>query len=114
MSHLSLLPTVMREVDLLVTALESLALHPVRGGVVCGFGGELHPVHVRIELKDGLSMGWRWEPDGTLALVADLQSLTGASDLPRLLASITQSYAAHLALREASTHLKGAVVELVC
>ena len=113
MSHLSLLPTVMREVDLLVTALEALSLHPERGGQVPGFGGEVHPVDVWITLGDGLAMGWRYQPDGTLSLVADLQKLSGASALPRLLASISHCYAAHLALREISTQLEGAVVELV-
>lgn len=114
MSHFAILPTVMRDADLLVSALESLKLSPQRGGSVGGFAGELHPVAVQIQLREGPTIGWRHQPDGTLALVADLQALCRSNRLSPLLKDINHRYAVHLALQQASTHLSAAVVDLVC
>lgn len=114
MSHLTILPTVLRDADLLVSALDTLQLHPRRDGEVSGFAGDHHPVDVHIRLEDGLFLGWRQLPDGTLALVGDLQQLSRCTRLNRLLGTITRTYAAHLALQEASTHLSEAVVDFAC
>lgn len=113
MSHLTILPTVLRDTDLLVAALDALQLHPKREGRVLGFAGEMEQVAVAIQLKDDLSLGWREEEDGTLALVADLERLSRFTALPALLAEITHAYAARLALQEASRYLSGATVNLV-
>jgi len=102
MSHLSILPTALREADLLVSALETLQLQPQRQGWVVGFPGDEQPVDVHIRLEGGLSLGWRQQPDGSLALVGDVQRLSQWGRFPGLLTEITRAYAAHLALREAS------------
>lgn len=112
MSHLTILPTVLRDADLLVRALGSLQLNPERGGAVIGFAGEAQPVDVHIRLEDGLRLGWREQRDGSLALVADLERLSRHRALPALLAEVTRTYAVHLALREAATLPPEARVDL--
>ncbi|MEB3156892.1 MAG: DUF1257 domain-containing protein [Cyanobacteriota bacterium] len=114
MSHLTTLPTVLRDVDLLVSALDGLLLHPERDGLVIGFAGETVPVAVAITLKGGQRLGWRRESDGSLALVGDLSRLSRRQDLPPLLGRITRAYGARLALRDASSHLPGAELTVVC
>ncbi|MEB3323898.1 MAG: DUF1257 domain-containing protein [Cyanobacteriota bacterium] len=113
MSHLTILPTVLRDAALLFTALESLHLSPLREGTLRGFGGEHQPVDVLIHLNDGLCLGWRRQADGSLGLVGDLQRLNRSNQLAGLLSKITRTYAAHLALREAAAHLPGVRLELV-
>jgi hypothetical protein len=114
MSHLTILPTVLRDADLLVSALEALQLKPQRHGRLLGFAGEEHPVDVQIELDSGLHLGWREQADGSLALVGDLPRLSRSRTLTTLLGTITRTYAARLALREASALLPEAVLELAC
>jgi hypothetical protein len=114
MSHFSTLPTVLRDTDLLVSALESLGLHPEREGQLRGFAGEEQPVAVAIRLADGHGLGWRHDGAGDLVLVGDLTRLSQSGELSRLLGAITRAYAARLALREAVSHLPGAVVRVVC
>lgn len=114
MSHLTILPTVLRDLELMVSALEALHLEPQRGGTVSGFGGEQQAVDIRIHLEQGGSLGWRQQPDGSLALVADLQKLAHGTAVPGLLAEITRTYATHLALKEASTSFSGATVDFLC
>jgi hypothetical protein len=113
MSHFTTLPTVLRDADLLVSALESLGLHPERDGLLRGFAGEEQPVAVGIRLADGLGLGWRPNADGELVLVGDLARLSRSEELTGLLGTITRAYAARLALRDAATHLPGAVVRVV-
>ncbi|MEB3303084.1 MAG: DUF1257 domain-containing protein [Cyanobacteriota bacterium] len=114
MSHLTILPTVLRDRELLISALEALQLAPQRGGFVMGFGGEQHPVDVQIHFESGQRLGWRQQRDGSLELVADLQRVAQGNALPELLGEITRTYAAHLALREASISFSGASIEGVC
>lgn len=111
MSHLSILPTVLRDADHLVASLESLGLQPIRGGSLCGFQ-ESQPVEVRVEFADGQSLGWSRQSDGSLSLVGDLQRLSRSRPLQRLLGRITRAYAARQALAEAAAQLPGAVVKV--
>lgn len=113
MSHLSILPTVLREPDLLMSALASLQLKPQRQGRLVGFAGEEHPVDVLVQLRGGQWLGWRRQADGSLALVADLPRVSRREDVTDLLAAISRAYAARLALREAASLPPGAVLHLV-
>lgn len=114
MSHFTTLPTVLRDADLLFSALEALQLHPRRSGWLTGFAGEEEPVAVHIPFGDGLRLGWRQQEDGCLALVGDLPRLSRCGELTPLLGAITRAYAARLALREAAAHLPGALLDVVC
>ena len=111
MSHLSILPTVLRNADRLAASLESLGLQPLRGGELSGFQETL-PVEVRVELESGLALGWRRQPDGSLALVGDLQRLSRCLTLQKLLGRITHAYAARQALDEIAVALPDAMVHI--
>ena len=104
LSHLSILPTVLRDVACLCDTLQSLGLHPERDGVIEGFAGESLPVLVAVRLADGQAMGWSRARDGSLALVGDLQRLSRCRDLQAFLGQVTRAYAARSALREATHH----------
>jgi hypothetical protein len=98
MSHLTILPTVLRDPAALASSLESLGLRPEFGGVVPGFASEAQPVALRVQLESGHTIGWQHQADGRLALVADLQRLSTALPLQRLLRDLTRCYAARTAL----------------
>ncbi|MBU6251350.1 MAG: DUF1257 domain-containing protein [Cyanobacteria bacterium REEB417] len=111
MSHLSILPTVLRDETLLASALEELQLPVVRGGCLRGFADEREPVVLQTQLAGGPWIGWRRQPDGSLALVGDLQRLGRAHSPQQLIGRITRCYATLLALRSAAQPWGDARVE---
>jgi hypothetical protein len=112
MSHLSILPTVLRDVDLLVASLEGLGLQPERGGQLRGFADERQSVELQVRLEGGQRLGWCRQRDGNLALVGDLQRISRSQTLQTLICRITQRYAAAQALADAARHLPGAQVSV--
>jgi hypothetical protein len=111
MSHLSILPTVLRDADRLAASLSSLGLQPSQGGVLRGFD-QVEPVEVQVSLSNGLTLGWRRQVDGSLALVGDLQRLSRSRSLQRLLSRVTRAYAARQALDEAAASLSDAMLHI--
>jgi hypothetical protein len=112
MSHLSILPTVLRDADCLASTLAALDLRWRAGGELSGFGAERLTVALQVELADGQRLGWAWQEDGSLALVGDLQRISRSTALQQLLGRITRAYAARMALQEASQVLPTASIEL--
>lgn len=112
MSHLSILPTVLRELDLLDAALRDLGLNPEPGGDLKGFADDRQPVDRSVRLAGGQRLGWRRQADGQLVLVADLQTIGRSHELQPLIGAITRRYAARLALREAERSLIGARIDI--
>lgn len=112
MSHLTILPTVLRDTSLLAAALADLGLSVHSGGQLRGFGPDRQAVCLRAQLPGGLWIGWRRQFDGSLALVADLQRLSRSQSVQQLLGEITRRYAARLALLEASRDLPTAAITL--
>lgn len=121
MSHLSILPTRLRDVDLLAEALTDLDQQVHRGGAVEGFAGERVPVLLRLDLAPGpllatqgkpiarktpqsssFSLGWARQLDGSLALVGDLGRIAAAGPLQELLSQLSRRYALLQALRDAA------------
>ena len=113
MSHLSILPTVLRDETLLAQALEDLSLPVERHGVLEGFADDRQPVALHVRLPEGVSIGWAAQADGSLALVGDLQRLSRSRPLQTLLGQITKRYAARLALQSAARDLPNAQLDLV-
>ncbi len=111
MSHLSILPTVVSDLDHLVATLEELGANPQLVGELQGFNDEQVPVAVKVHLA-GDQLGWQRQPDGSLAVVGDLQRLSRSQSLQRLLGAITRRYAAELALRQAASAFPGAQVSV--
>jgi len=112
MSHLSILPTVLRDADLLETCLRSMGHSPQRDAHLQDFGGDRRAVLVKLQLDPHTSLGWCRDGDGSLALVGDLQRLSRARSLEALLARLTREYAARDALRQARCHLGDALVHV--
>jgi hypothetical protein len=112
MSHLSILPTVLRDAECLAASLVALGLSPRIGGELKGFGGERRRVALRVTLPDGLRLGWSTASDGSLAMVADLQRLSRSADLEAFLVQLGRAYAAREALEAAKLHLPDAVVRI--
>jgi hypothetical protein len=112
MSHLSILPTVLRDADLLEGCLRSMGFSPERHAHLQEFGGERRPVLLKLQLDRTMALGWCRHEDGSLALVGDLQRLSRCRSLEPLLARLTREYAARDALREAQRHLSGALVRV--
>jgi hypothetical protein len=109
-SHLTILPTVLRDAEGLAASLKALGHNPIYGGVLNGFAGERQPVLLQVVLPAGERLGWQRSNDGSLALVGDLQRLSRSQTLQRLLGAITRRYAAELALRQAASEFPGAQV----
>ena len=114
MSHLSILPTVLRDTQVLAASLEDLGFEPRWGGQLRGFAGESEAVDLQVSVGGALALGWRRQRNGELALVGDLQRLSRSHQVPPLLGRLTRRYAARLALREAARHLPSAAVQVSC
>ncbi|MEO1003680.1 MAG: DUF1257 domain-containing protein [Cyanobacteria bacterium J06638_7] len=112
MSHLSILPTVLRDADLLASSLQAIGLQPRWQGQLEGFAAERRSVELQVTLAGGESLGWARQQDGSLALVADLQRLSRSTRLQALLAVITRRYAAQKALLDAARQLGGVEVSV--
>ena len=112
MSHLSILPTVLQDEIVLAQALSDLGLEPLGPGELRGFASERQQVALRVQLPEGLWLGWCRQADGSLALVGDLQRLARSRSVQQLIGRITRRYAARHALLNAARDLPGARVEL--
>jgi hypothetical protein len=113
LSHLSILPTVIRDLDLLAASLVDLGCDPIRAGVLEGFAGERTPVDLKVRFAGEQWIGWTRQADGSLALLGDLQRLSRSRPLQTFLGRLTRGYAARLALQDAALELPMATIELV-
>ena len=110
MSHLSILPTVLRDEQLLASSLESLGHKPHWDGVITTpIGSE--SVRLHLELPSGQRLGWRYDAENNnLVLVADLERLSHDITVQQLLSKLTRAYAARDALKAVQS-CPGALVD---
>ncbi|NCG16060.1 MAG: DUF1257 domain-containing protein [Synechococcales cyanobacterium H12SWP_bin.12] len=101
MSHLTILPTVITDLELLEETL--LAEHYLvqRPGLIKAFGQDIYPAELVATDSSGLQMGWRWDADGSLALMLDLGQTRNSSGHKTHLKTILRAYALRSALRSA-------------
>ena len=101
MSHLTILPTVITDLELLEETL--LAEHYLvqRPGLIKAFGQDVFPAELVATDSSGLQMGWRWDADGSLALMLDLGQTKDSTGHKTHLNTILRSYALRSALRSA-------------
>ncbi|QEY31708.1 DUF1257 domain-containing protein [Synechococcus sp. RSCCF101] len=111
MSHLSILPTVLRDADILKLALTDLGLTPLPAHTLHGFGDQTVPVVLAVQLPGGPCIGWRRCSDGHLEVVADLARLAVHSRLERLLSDLGRRYALREAMGRALSDLPEARVD---
>ena len=114
MSHLSILPTVVRDQEQLAAALSDLGFDPVVGGEISGFGGESIPVAIQVAVSPDQQIGWQRQSDGSLALVGDLQRLSRSEVLQTLIGALTRRYALRLAVQDALEQVPEASLHLAC
>ena len=101
MSHLTILPTVITDLELLEETL--LAEHYLvqRPGLIKAFGQDVFPAELVATDSSGLQMGWRWDADGSLALMLDLGQTKNSAGHKTHLKTILRAYALRSALRAA-------------
>ena len=101
MSHLTILPTVITDLELLEETL--LAEHYLvqRPGLIKAFGQDIYPAELVATDSSGLQMGWRWDADGSLALMLDLGQTRDSAGHETRLKTILRAYALRSALRSA-------------
>ena len=107
MSHLTILPTVLRDAEALAHCLVALGHQPVWGGDLKGFADDCQSVVLQVDLGGEARLGWSRQQDGSLALVGDLQRLSRSKSAAGLLGEITRRYAAHRALSTLNDHVNG-------
>lgn len=101
MSHLTILPTVITDLELLEETL--LAEHYLvqRPGLIKAFGQDIYSAELVATDSSGLQMGWKWEADGSLALMLDLGQTKNSAGHKTHLKTILRAYALRSALRDA-------------
>jgi hypothetical protein len=112
MSHLSILPTVLRDAEVLASSLAGLGYQPEWGGELEGFAGSREAVLLSVRFREGVQLGWRRQPDGSLALVGDLQRLSRSTRVQQVISTITRRYATAMALADAHRHFATARVSV--
>jgi hypothetical protein len=103
MSHFSNIKTKIRNVESLTAALTDLGIEwkpssqPVRG-----YQGDTRTAAVTIEQDNGYDIGFSLNGDNEYELVADLQFWQQNWSVDRFLSQVTQRYAYHTVLTEAT------------
>ena len=101
MSHLTILPTVITDLELLEEALLAENYLVQRPGLIKAFGQDIYPAELVATDSSGLQMGWRWDADGSLALMLDLGQTRNSAGHKTHLKTILRAYALRSALRSA-------------
>ena len=101
MSHLTILPTVITDLELLEETLLSEHYLVQRPGLIKAFGQDIYPAELVATDSSGLQMGWRWDADGSLALMLDLGQTRNSAGHKTHLKTILRAYALRSALRSA-------------
>ncbi|WP_413746405.1 DUF1257 domain-containing protein [Synechococcus sp. MIT S9507] len=101
MSHLSILPTLVTDLDLLEIALRSEGFKVFRRGIVSSFDTH-HSVDLAAVHPSGLQLGWRQSDDQPhFDLVADLAAPEGSGQTESALRRVLRRYAMNQAMRHA-------------
>jgi hypothetical protein len=69
--------------------------------LIKAFGQDIYPAELVATDSSGLQMGWRWEADGSLALMLDLGQTKDSVGHKTHLNTILRAYALRSALRSA-------------
>ena len=101
MSHLTILPTVITDLELLEETLLAENYLVQRPGLIKAFGQDIYPAELVATDSSGLQMGWRWDADGSLALMLDLGQTRNSVGHKTHLKTILRAYALRSALRSA-------------
>ena len=101
MYHLSILPTLINDLDLLASALRAEGFVVELEGQICSFGTP-HNMALAATHSMGLALGWTWNRNhDSLDVVVDLGSPLPAVSAERMLSLVLRRYALQQALRNA-------------
>ena len=101
MSHLSILPTLVNDLELLATALRAEGFSVELEGQLCSFETRLS-VALSAKHPTGLSLGWTWnQHHDALDVVIDLGKPSRSVSVKRSLSRVLRRYALQKALRDA-------------
>ena len=101
MSHLTILPTVITDLELLEETLLAEQYHVQRPGLIKAYGQDIFSAELVATDPNGLQMGWRWDAHGSLELMLDLGQTKDSAGHPSRLKTILRAYALRAALRSA-------------
>ena len=112
MSHLTILPTLLRSLERLEACLIDEGFRVSRPGVISGFADQAEPVDLVAIAADGHQLAWKRSTDGTLSLIGDLARLSTQPGLSTMLRRITRAYALRQALSDLDPSFSSARVTL--
>lgn len=102
MSHLSILPTLVNDLDLLASALRAEGFAVAIDGQLCSFGTQ-HNVALAATHAKGIALGWSWNRHhDSLNVVVDLGRPSQAVSVEQALSRVLRRYALQKALSDAS------------
>ena len=93
MSHLSILPTVFTDLELLQQALCDEGFTVERTTELKGFAEDSHAVDVHATHGAAVSLGWTQRKDGTIVMHGDIQRISHQPGLEQRLQRVTRRYA---------------------
>ena len=93
MSHLSILPTVFTDLELLEQALCDEDFTVERKTELKSFADDSHAVDVHATHGADMSLGWTKRQDGTIVLHGDIQRISHQPGLEQRLQRVTRRYA---------------------
>ncbi|MBL6797444.1 MAG: DUF1257 domain-containing protein [Synechococcus sp. BS307-5m-G39] len=101
MSHLSILPTLVKDLDLLASALRAEGFVVEVEGQLSSFGTQ-HNVALAATHSMGFDLGWTWNCNhDSLDVVVDLGRPAHSFSVERVLSRVLRRYALQQALRDA-------------
>lgn len=101
MSHLSILPTLVNDLDLLASALRAEGFVVAIDGQLCSFGTQ-HNVALAATHSMGIALGWSWNCNhDSLNVVVDLGRPSQTLSVERALSRVLRRYALQKALSDA-------------
>ena len=112
MSHLSILPTALTDLERLASVLVSEGYAIERHGMLSGFGGESHHFDLKATSPCGVHFAWRRaQQSSSLELLADVERQGAAETYQPRLQRIVRLYALAKALDtvSASSSLQGVI-----
>ena len=101
MSHLTILPTVITDLELLEETLLAENYLVQRPGLIKTFGQDIYSAELVATDCSGLQMGWKRDVDGSLVLMLDLGQTKDSKGHKTHLKTILRAYALRSALRSA-------------
>lgn len=114
MSHFSTLRSKLTDANILQASLRDLGMTVKINAEVRGLCGRRVPAEIAVVLEGNCDFGWVRQPDGSFALLADLQGLAKQHNLADLMNAVNQKYAVNKTMQDVKRPgLENANVKLV-